>query len=431
MTESQKLFQRACKHIPGGVNSPVRAFRAVGGDPVYIKRGSGSRIYDADDNEYIDFCGSWGPLALGHAHPDVVAAVVSAAGNGLSFGACNPYEVEFAELISALAPHAEMARMVNSGTEAVMTALRLARAFTGRSRIVKFDGCYHGHADYLLTAAGSGLLTSAMPDSRGVLASAVAEVISTPYNDVAALENIFQKEGDKIAAAIVEPVAGNMGLVTPESGFLAALRRLCDKYGACLVFDEVITGFRFHAGAYATLAGITPDITTFGKIVGGGMPVGVIAAKKAIMEQLAPLGQVYQAGTFSGNPITAAAGIATMKLLRQLNPYPKMERLADNFAGAINKFAEKKRINVHCSTHKGVFTVFFTGQQPLRNLAEVKSCNTDRFAAFFRHMLQRGFYLSPSQFELNFVSAAHTDGEIAAAAAAAIEFLATPGPSAQ
>ncbi|MFA6103478.1 MAG: glutamate-1-semialdehyde 2,1-aminomutase [Victivallaceae bacterium] len=424
MTESQKLFQRACKHIPGGVNSPVRAFRAVGGDPVYIKRGSGARIYDADDNEYIDFCGSWGPLALGHAHPDVVSAVISAAKDGLSFGACNPYEVEFAELISGLVPHAEMVRMVNSGTEAVMTALRLARGCTGRSRIVKFDGCYHGHADYLLVSAGSGLLTNSMPASLGVPESAVAEVISTPYNDVAALEDIFQKEGDTIAAVIVEPVAGNMGLVVPEPGFLEALRRLCSKHGALLVFDEVITGFRFHAGAYATLSGITPDITTFGKIAGGGMPLGAIAAGRQIMEQLAPLGQVYQAGTLSGNPVAAAAGIATLNALRRLNPYPAMAELADVFAGGINRFAVEKQLNVHCAAYKGIFTVFFTGRSPLRNLEEVKSCDTGTFAAFFRHMLKRGFYLSPSQFELNFISAAHTRAEIDSAAEAAIEFLA-------
>jgi len=425
MNLSRQFFARACRNIPGGVNSPVRAFHAVGGEPVYIERGHGSHVYDADGREYIDFCGSWGPLLLGHAPAEIVAAVRQAVENGLTFGACCPAEVEFAELFTAAMPPDTMIRLVNSGTEAVMTALRLARARTNRSMILKFDGCYHGHADYLLVAAGSGLLTNAMPDSQGVPASAVREVVSVPYNDLEAVKTVLQRDGEKIAAVIVEPIAGNMGLVMPETGFLAGLRQLCDQYGICLVFDEVITGFRFHAGPYAALAGVRPDISTFGKIVGGGLPMGVIAADRQIMSMLAPMGPVYQAGTLSGNPVVTAAGIATLQLLKKSVPYPRLATLSQRFAATVNAAAAAHNAAVHCTVFQGVFTVFFTARQPLRNLGDVKSCDTVRFAAFFRHMLERGFYLSPSQFELNFVSTAHTETEIDAAAAAAVEFIRT------
>lgn len=425
MNQSQQLFERACKCIPGGVNSPVRSFRAVGGNPVYIERGSGSRVYDADGREYIDFCGSWGPLLLGHAPAEVVKAVRDAAEKGLSFGACCPSEVEFAELLTGMMPPDTMVRLVNSGTEAVMTALRLARAYTGRSKILKFDGCYHGHVDYMLVSAGSGLLTNAMSDSQGIPESVIREVISVPYNDLAAVETVFQREGRNIAAIIVEPVVGNMGLVTPESGFLSGLRRFCDSHGTCLIFDEVITGFRFHAGPYATLAGVKPDITTFGKIIGGGMPMGGIAGDRKIMSMLAPLGPVYQAGTLSGNPIAAAAGIATLKLLKKSDPYPRLAALADRFASRVNTVAADRKTSAHCAVFKGIFTIFFSRQHPLRNLDEVKTCDTALFASFFRHMLKRGFYMSPSQFELNFISSAHTEAEIDAASAAACEFFDT------
>jgi glutamate-1-semialdehyde 2,1-aminomutase len=420
---SENLYQRACCHLPAGVNSPVRAFKSVGGSPVYMVRGKGSKMYDADDNEYIDFCGSWGPLILGHARREIIAAVTKTAANGLSFGTCNPLEVEFAELFCKLVPGVEMIRMVNSGTEAVMTALRLARACTGRNKLIKFDGCYHGHADHLLVAAGSGLLTNSMPASLGVTDSTAAEVISTPYNDIDAIEKIFQRDGNNIAAVIVEPVAGNMGLVMPQPDFLPALRRICSKYGALLVFDEVITGFRFHAGSFAALINVAPDISTFGKIVGGGLPVGVVAASREIMERLAPLGQVYQAGTLSGNPVAAAAGIATMKLLSQLNPYPTMFNLASLIAFRINEAASAGQLPVHCAAYGSVFTIFFSADAPLRNLNEVKRCDTARFAAFFHYMLEQGFYLSPSQFELNFVSAAHTGKEINRAANAVVNFI--------
>lgn len=425
MNQSQQLFERACQCIPGGVNSPVRSFRSVGGNPVYIERGSGSKVYDADGREYIDFCGSWGPLLLGHAPAEVVKAVRDAAENGLSFGACCPSEVEFAELLTGMMPSDTMIRLVNSGTEAVMTALRLARAYTGRNKILKFDGCYHGHVDYMLVSAGSGLLTNAMSDSKGIPESVISEVISVPYNDLAAVETVFLREGRNIAAIIVEPVVGNMGLVMPESDFLPGLRRFCDNHGACLIFDEVITGFRFHAGPYATLAGVKPDITTFGKIIGGGMPMGGIAGDRKIMSMLAPLGPVYQAGTLSGNPIATAAGIATLKLLKTSNPYPRLAALAGRFASKVNTVAADRKLGVHCAVFKGIFTIFFSGRHPLRNLDEVKTCDTALFASFFRHMLKRGFYMSPSQFELNFISAAHTESEIDAASAAACEFFDT------
>lgn len=423
MNNSEKLFERAVKHIPGGVNSPVRSFKSVGGNPVYIKAGKGAKIYDVDGNEYIDFCGSWGPLVLGHAHPDVVNAVCSTSENGLSFGTCNPLEVEMAELFCKMIPYADMVRMVNSGTEAVMTALRLARAFTGRTHILKFEGCYHGHSDCLLSSAGSGLLTNSIASSAGVTQNVISEVITIPYNNVNAVRNIFRKSGDKIAAVIIEPVVGNMGLVVPEKGFLKALREICSEYKSCLIFDEVITGFRFHAGSYASLAGIIPDISAFGKIIGGGMPIGAIAAKSEIMELLAPLGNVYQAGTLSGNPVALAAGIATLETLRKTNPYPKMAQLAESFAMRINTFTLEHKINAHCAVYGGVFTLFFSAIKPLGNLEDVKTCNTELFSEYFKFMLQRGFYISPSQFELDFVSAAHTEDDVNAAAEASIEFL--------
>ena len=410
-TKSKNLYSIACNKIPGGVNSPVRAFKSVNSTPVYIQSGQGAKIRDVDDNEYIDFCGSWGPLALGHAHPAVVEAVQKTAADGLSFGTCNPLEVEFAELFLELVPHAEMVRTVSSGTEAVMTALRLARGITGRSKIIKFDGCYHGHSDQLLVSAGSGLLTQSISSSQGVTKNTVADVITAPYNDIDYIRKVFAANSDSIAALIVEPIAGNMGLVLPEAGFLQELRDLCDEYGALLVFDEVITGFRFHAGAYAEIVGVTPDISTFGKIIGGGMPVGAIAGSKKVMEYLAPAGSVYQAGTLSGNPVALAAGIATLKTLRNENPYPEMKRLGKVFADKANKILGEE---AHCAVYGGVFTIFFSSRKPMRNLADVQSCDTERFAGYYRKMLDNCIYLSPSQFELNFISAAHTKNDILA-----------------
>ncbi|MFA6294215.1 MAG: glutamate-1-semialdehyde 2,1-aminomutase, partial [Victivallales bacterium] len=335
------LFKRAQTLIPGGVNSPVRAFKSVGGNPVYIRRGEGARIYDVDGGEYLDFCASWGPLILGHARPEVVEAVRESAASGMSFGTCNPREVEMAELLNEMVPYLEMMRMVNSGTEAVMTALRLARGFTGRNKILKFEGCYHGHADYLLVAAGSGLLTGGITSSAGVAPSAVADILVAHYNGTDAVKKIFEKYGKEIAAVIVEPVAGNMGLVKPEHGFLETLRELASKSGSLLIFDEVITGFRLAPTTYGKICGITPDLTTLGKIIGGGMPIGAVGGKAEIMKKLAPLGPVYQAGTLSGNPVALAAGIATLKILKNENPYPRLAKFANKIAVAVESEALK------------------------------------------------------------------------------------------
>lgn len=419
--QSAQLFDRACASIPGGVNSPVRAFGSVGGHPLYMESGSGSRIKDVDGNEYVDFCGSWGPLVLGHSQPDVLKAVCETAAQGLSFGTCCPNEVEFAELFKELVPSCEMVRCVNSGTEAVMTALRLARGVTGRNLIVKFNGCYHGHSDSLLIAAGSGLLTQSIASSKGVTEALVSEIITADYNDDTKIEQIFTEYGQDIAAVIIEPLAGNMGMIKPRKEFLQLLRDRCDATGAQLIFDEVITGFRFHAGAYAELIGIQPDIMTFGKIIGGGMPIGAVASSRANMEQLAPLGGIYQAGTLSGNPVALAAGITMLKLLRDQAPYAEMERLAEIFCTTVNKAATGK--GAHCARHRSVFTLFFTDKQPLQNLTDVQGCDTAAFARYHRHMLEAGFYLSPSQFELNFISAAHCETKVRAAAEAAAAFF--------
>ncbi len=409
---SNRLFQRAQKLIPGGVNSPVRAFKSVGGNPVYMKKGSGAYLFDADGKKYLDFCGSWGPLILGHARKEVVDAVKKSAADGMSFGTCNPYEVEMAELLNDMVPYIEMVRMVNSGTEAVMTALRLARGYTGRNKILKFDGCYHGHTDCLLVSAGSGLLTGGISSSAGVAPSAVADILVAYYNDVGAVREIFKKHGKDIAAVIVEPVAGNMGLVKPEPGFLETLRALTKKSGSLLIFDEVITGFRLGPTTYGKICGITPDLTTLGKIVGGGMPIGAVGGKADIMRKLAPLGPVYQAGTLSGNPVALAVGITTLKILRKENPYPRLAKFAEKIVNAVNLTAKDAGIKAHAVCCGGMFTIFFTDKKPLRNLDEIKACDTAKFAKFFRMMLEKGIYLSPSQFEVDFVSSAHTDKDI-------------------
>lgn len=422
MNSSELLFERACRAIPGGVNSPVRTLKSVGASPVYFARGSGCRIYDADNNEYIDFCGSWGPLILGHADPEVIAAVKAAADDGLSFGACNPLEVEFAELVKSMAPSLEMLRCVNSGTEAVMTAIRLARGVTGRKYLIKFAGCYHGHCDALLATAGSGLLTHGISTSAGVNAATTAETLVLPYNDAAAVEQAFSRYGDEIAAVIVEPFAGNMGLVKPQDEFLPALRQITANYGAMLIFDEVITGFRFAPTTCSEMLGIEADIICLGKIIGGGMPLGVLGGKAEIMNCLAPSGEVYQAGTLSGNPVALAAGIATLKKLKRDNPYPGLHHKAKTVAETINSFAEENKLPVVCAWHTGIFTIFFQQSCP-GNLEEVKKCDFDRFAVFYRKMLEKGYYLSPSQYELNFISTAHDDSVIKKFSIDAIEAL--------
>ena len=417
---SEKLFAEALQLIPGGVNSPVRAFNSVGGKPPYIAHGDGATIHDADGNRYIDFCGSWGPLLLGHAHPRVVEAANAAAAKGLSFGACSPLEVEMAETLASMVPNLEKVRMVNSGTEAVMSAIRLARGVTGRNKIIKFDGCYHGHSDSMLVSAGSGLLTRGVASSKGVTSGTAADTLVAPYNDIAAVETLFDANMDEVAAVIVEPVAGNMGLVKPAKGFLESLRKITAENGALFIFDEVITGFRLGPTTYGAIAGIEPDLTTLGKIIGGGMPVGAFGGRADIMDNLAPEGDVYQAGTLSGNPVALAAGLATLNILQEENPYPQMEEMSAEIAKTINDRAS----NAYCANLGGMFTIFMSGSKtPPKNLDDVKKCDTAAFAKFHSAALDSGFYLSPSQFELNFVSAAHSQDDITDFAEAAIAII--------
>jgi glutamate-1-semialdehyde 2,1-aminomutase len=411
MTASEALFDRAKAVIPGGVNSPVRAFKAVGNTPVFIDHGKGSRMFSADGQELVDLCGSWGPLALGHAHPAVVEAIRRAASAGTSFGACTEREVELAELLCARIPYMERVRLVNSGTEACMTAIRLARGHTGRNKIMKFDGCYHGHSDALLVSAGSGMLTGGIASSAGVPECVATDTMVCPYNDLPAVESLLRQHGHDMAAVIVEPVAGNMGLVPPESGFLEGLRRLTEESGALLILDEVITGFRLGPTTYGALRGITPDLTCLGKIIGGGMPIGAIGGRAGIMDRLAPLGPVYQAGTLSGNPVAVAAGLSTLRTLIAENPYPAIERLGKRVADEIGKRTTPSGLKAHVAQLGGMFTLFFC-DGPVRNMAEAKRCDTAAYARFFQEMLKRGFYLPPSQFEVCFISAAHTREDI-------------------
>jgi len=408
---SKQWFERAQKVIPGGVNSPVRAFNGVGGTPVYFKSGKGAKVLTEDGTELIDFCGSWGPLILGHAREEIVKVVAKTAADGLTFGANTSKEAEFAELLSSLVPSIEMSRLVSSGTEAVMTAIRLARGYTGRRKILKFDGCYHGHSDYLLVASGSGLLTGGISASAGVSPSATEEVFVAPYNDLAAVQEILKTHGDEIAAVIVEPIAGNMGLVEPTEGFLEGLRTATVDCGALLIFDEVINGFRLGATTYGNMVGIKPDLTTLGKIIGGGMPIGAIGGSTKIMSHLAPLGPVYQAGTLSGNPVAVAAGMKTLELLRDENPYPQMEALGKQLAKGIDHMAEEKGLDLHCAQRGGMFTPFFR-KETVHNLDDSKACDQQAHARYFHHMLDTGFYTPPSGFELAFVSAAHTEEHI-------------------
>ncbi|VGO15970.1 Glutamate-1-semialdehyde 2,1-aminomutase [Pontiella desulfatans] len=408
---SAQWFERAQKVIPGGVNSPVRAFNGVGGTPVYFKSGKGAKVQTEDGTELIDFCGSWGPLILGHARGEVVEAVSKAAADGLSFGANTAAEAEFAELLTSLVPEMEMVRLVSSGTEAVMTAVRLARGYTGRRKIIKFDGCYHGHSDYLLVASGSGLLTGGISSSAGVSPAATEEVFVAPYNDLGAVQEILKANGDEIAAVIVEPIAGNMGLVEPEPGFLEGLRAATAEAGSLLIFDEVINGFRLAPTTFGHTVGIEADITTLGKIIGGGMPIGAIGGSTKIMSTLAPLGPVYQAGTLSGNPVAVAAGMKTLELLRDESPYLKMEILGKRLADGVNRIAAEKGLDLHCAQRGGMFTPFFR-KAAVRNLDDSKACDQKAHAAYFHHMLDHGFYTPPSGFEVAFVSAAHTEEHI-------------------
>ena len=417
-SRNQQLFERAQRHIPGGVNSPVRAFRSVGGTPLFFQKGAGSQVQDADGKWYTDYVGSWGPMILGHAHPEVIAAVQAAVVDGLSFGAPTEKEVEIADLLCELVPSMEMVRLVSSGTEATMSAIRLARGYTGRDILVKFEGCYHGHSDSLLVKAGSGALTFGNPSSGGVPAGTVATTLVLPYNDPQALAEAFRTHGDQIATVIVEPVVGNMNLIAPTPEFLKTMRDLTTQYGAVLIFDEVMTGFRVGLKSAQGLFGITPDLSTFGKVVGGGMPLGAFGGKREIMEKIAPLGPVYQAGTLSGNPIATAAGLATLKLIQAPGFYEKLtaqtKALCDGLVGA----AKKHGVAFCAQNIGGMFGLYFAEQCPASYDA-VLQCDKEAFNRFFHAMLDAGHYFAPSAFEAGFVSAAHTDADIAGTVAAA------------
>ena len=409
---SQQLFERAQRHIPGGVNSPVRAFRSVGGTPCFFSSGSGSRVTDVDGKSYLDYVGSWGPLILGHAHPEVIAAVQEAAAKGLSFGAPTELEVEMADLLCKLLPSLDMVRLVSSGTEATMSAIRLARGHTGRDLLIKFEGCYHGHSDSLLVKAGSGLLTFGNPNSGGVPADLAQHTLVLDYNDDAQVEQAFAQHGERIAAVIVEPVAGNMNLVSPRPEFLQSLRTQCTKYGSVLIFDEVMTGFRVGPGCAQGLYSITPDLTTLGKVIGGGMPVAAFGGKREIMEKIAPLGPVYQAGTLSGNPVAVAAGLATLKLIQKPGFFLELERKTEALCEGLNAAAVNNGIAFSAQSVGGMFGLYFRAHWP-RNFAEVMQCNKDAFNRFFHAMLDAGHYFAPSAYEAGFVSAAHSDTDIA------------------
>jgi glutamate-1-semialdehyde 2,1-aminomutase len=416
--KNDELFSRARKIIPGGVNSPVRAFGAVGGTPRFFARAAGAHLWDVDGKRYVDYVGSWGPMVAGHSHPAVVAAVQDAAASALSFGAPTQAEVELAETLCRLVPSLESVRLVSSGTEATMTAIRLARGFTGRSMIVKFEGCYHGHADALLVKAGSGALTFGNPSSAGVPAEVVAHTAVLSYNDVPGVKKFFSQNGKSIAAVIVEPVAGNMNLVLPAPGFLEALREECTRHGAILILDEVMTGFRVALGGAQARFGIDPDLTTLGKVIGGGLPVGALGGRREIMEKLAPLGPVYQAGTLSGNPVAVAAGLATLKLVEQPGFQEKIESTTRLLVEGLDAEAKKAGIAFSAQSIGSMFGLYFRADAP-RDFAEVMQCDKERFNRFFHAMLERGVYLAPSAYEAGFVSAAHGSAEIEATLAAA------------
>ena len=422
-TNSKILFEKSQRVIPGGVNSPVRAFRAVGGTPIFFREGHGAHLWDVDGNKFIDYVGSWGPAILGHAHPEVVRAVQERAAKGMSFGAPTEAELQMAERLCALLPSIEQVRLTSSGTEATMSAIRLARGFTGRNKIVKFEGCYHGHGDALLVKAGSGALTFGNPSSAGVPAEVVAHTIVLNYNDIDDAENCFRKMGDEIACVIIEPVAGNMNFVVPSQAYMDTLRSLCTKYGAVLIFDEVMTGFRVGLSGAQGHFGITPDLTTLGKVIGGGMPVGAFGGRRDIMAHLAPLGGVYQAGTLSGNPVAVAAGLKTLELLMLPGFFDALARTTSTLVSALTAAATDAGVAFSGASLGGMFGLFFRATAP-RNYAEVLQCDKERFNRFFHAMLNRGIYLAPSAFEAGFVSAAHTAADINSTASAAREAFA-------
>ncbi|HEY1461583.1 MAG TPA: glutamate-1-semialdehyde 2,1-aminomutase [Casimicrobiaceae bacterium] len=410
-SRNDMLFERAQRTIPAGVNSPVRAFRSVGGTPRFFTRGEGAYLWDADGKRYIDYVGSWGPAILGHAHADTVRAVQETAVHGLSFGAPTELEIEMAETLCALLPSMEMVRLVSSGTEATMTALRLARGYTGRSKIIKFEGCYHGHGDSLLVKAGSGALTFGQPSSAGVPASIAGETLVLSFNDLDEVDAAFASHPDQIAGVIVEPVAGNMNLVLPAPGFLQGLRALCDRHGAVLIFDEVMTGFRLHLQGAQGLYGVAPDLTTLGKVIGGGMPVGAFGGKRAIMERIAPLGPVYQAGTLSGNPVAVAAGLATLRAIQAPGFYKRLAERTRALTDGLAQAAASAGVALSAQSIGGMFGVYFAVAPPA-SYAEVMACDKERFNRFFHRMLDAGVYLAPSAYEAGFVSAAHSAADI-------------------
>jgi glutamate-1-semialdehyde 2,1-aminomutase len=409
--KSEQLFAEALNYIPGGVNSPVRAFRAVGGQPFFVNKAKGARVWDVDGNEYVDYVGTWGPAILGHAHPKIIQAVQAAAANGTSFGIPNPFEVTMAKLICSMVPSVQKVRMCNSGTEATMSAIRLARGFTKRDKIIKFDGCYHGHADSLLVKAGSGALTFGNPDSAGVPAAFTQHTIVLPYNDTEAVTAAFSANKDQIAGIILEPVPGNAGLYLPKPGYLEFLRQITVAQGALLIFDEVMTGFRLARGGAQERFGITPDLSCFGKVIGGGLPVGAFGGRAEIMDFLAPLGPVYQAGTLSGNPLAMAAGLAALEELSNGNAYARLEHLGALLESGMNDAAKSARIPVRFNRCGSMFCGYFT-DQPVHNLADAMKSDRDRFKKYFHGLLQNGVYLAPSQFEAGFLSAAHTEADI-------------------
>ena len=424
MTRSEQAWQAAQAVLPGGVDSPVRAYRAVGGTPPFIARGAGVHIFDIDGNDYVDYVCSWGPLIAGHAHPSVVSRLRVAIEDGTSYGAPTEAETELAKLVVEMVPSIDLVRFVNSGTEATMSAIRLARGATGRNRIVKFTGCYHGHADALLVSAGSGVLTLGIPGSPGVTPATASETVSLPYNSLEAVRAAFESIGEEIAAVIVEPVAGNMGVIPPADGFLPGLREITQQYGALLIFDEVITGFRVAPGGAQELYGVTPDLTCLGKIIGGGLPVGAFGGRRSLMERLAPLGPVYQAGTLAGNPLAMQAGIATLELLRDGKPYETLDALGAKLASGTQQAAEAADLPLTVNRVGSMLTGFFV-DSPVTDYASATAADTERYARYHGEMLHRGVYLAPSQFESAFVSLAHTEDDLEKTASAASEAMRT------
>ncbi len=419
-----KLYKEAQKYIPGGVNSPVRAFKAVGGEPLFIERGKGSKIYDVDGSEYLDYVLSWGPLILGHTHPEVIKEVIGVLEKGTSFGAPTFRETELAKIMVKAVPGMEKIRLVNSGTEATMSAIRLARGYTGRDKIVKFEGCYHGHADYLLVKAGSGATTFGFPDSAGVPRDFTRNTILVPYNDITVIEKVIKENHGEIASVIIEPVAGNMGVVLPEDGFLQKLREITREYGIVLIFDEVISGFRISYGGAQQYFRVIPDLTCLGKIIGGGLPVGAYGGKKEIMDNLAPLGSVYQAGTLSGNPIAVAAGTCTLKILSQPGVYEKLQERTINLVESLRENARNLRVDIHINQIGSMFTLFFSSHK-VYDYQSARRSDEKKFAQYFQGMLREGIYLPCSQFEANFLSLAHTEEDIEKTVRANYETLRT------